>query len=378
MKTYSFPRGGISLEDSTVPGADACALAFLPTVSVIPLVRHPGGRLKPLVREGDKVLEGMPVGQGSGALASVHATVPGTVERIARWEDGEGRPCEGVVIRMSGSFDKLGSSVEDAQPPSRMPVGFLELMDILESFGIVEMERTCRPLAALLSGFRRAPESKTLVARCVFDDPWLVAERALCAGRLDAVVEGAFLIAGACGAERVIFAVSSGEKRLGQAMLEKAAFYGLQSSMIVTGKKYPQRSEREMGIVLREHAKKSEAEPGSALFLGPSTLAAARDAVRLRQPVLERYVAVGGSAVKRPQVMRARIGKRLGDLFDECGGFSGEVFQVVSGSPFFGENVRYLDEPLTSSSYAIVAMLKSQTGARAARDCISCGECRRV
>jgi len=76
--------------------------------------------------------------------------------------------------------------------------------------------------------------------------------------------------------------------------------------------------------------------------------------------------------------MRVRIGKRIGDLFEECGGFSGHPFRIAVGSPFSGRTVRNLDEPVTKNSYAVFAMLKSQTGHHPARDCICCGECRRV
>jgi len=100
--------------------------------------------------------------------------------------------------------------------------------------------------------------------------------------------------------------------------------------------------------------------------------------VTRRSPILERYVAVGGSAVRNPGVLKTRIGKRIGDLFEECGGFVAPPFRVVSGSPFFGETVRYLDEPVSRTSYALVAMLSPQVGRRRKTDCISCGECRRV
>ena len=117
---------------------------------------------------------------------------------------------------------------------------------------------------------------------------------------------------------------------------------------------------------------------GRLLILGPATLAAVYDAVKYRRPVLDRYVAVGGSAVRNPQVMRVRIGKRIGDLFKECGGFIDTPCRIAAGSPFSGKTVVNLDEPVTKTSYAVFAMLKDQTGDGQKRDCISCGECRRV
>jgi len=381
MKAYSFPRGGITLEDATVPRGASSSVAFLPALSLIPLSGHSGGRLVPLVGAGDAVREGMLVGRSvDGRAANAHAAVPGRVVRREQWVDGEGRQREGLLVRMEGSFDLLGRDDKDGFLELRGGVsGYGELLDALDECGVVEMDGPGRPLTAALSEFRRAGGRRSLVVRCVFDDPWLAADRALCAERLPAVVEGAFVLAGALGGVgRVVFAVSRGDRRLGAAMLAASAGRGIPASLVVTGAKYPQRNPRELGIALRGYERRTKIELGAFLALGPATLAAARDAAMRRRPVLERYVAVGGSAVHSPKVMRVRVGKRIGDLFEECGGFVGEPLRVVSGSPFFGERVRYLDEPVTRTCYALVAMLKGQLGGGRTRGCVSCGECRRV
>jgi len=380
-KAHSFPRGGIFLEDATVPQGNACAVAFLPALSLIPLIQHPGGGLRSLVSVGESVREGMLVGRGGGVVAAnVHATVPGKVVRHAEWQDGEGRHCEGLLVRMEGSFDRLGTTEEGYL--NELPLDLMgseELVEVLDDCGIVEMEGSGRPLAGVISGFSRAGGAKTLVVRCVFDDPWLVADYVLCRERLKAVVEGAFVIARACGGiGRVVFTVSKKESKIGAAMLGEAAEYGIPASLILTKGKYPQRNHREMKIVLNAHAKKTKADLGTVLVLGPSTLAAVYDAVKYRRPILERYVAVGGSAVRNPKVMRIRVGTRIRDVFEECGGFVGDPHRIVIGSPFFGERVRYLDEPITKTSYALAAMLKPQVGSYPMCDCISCGECRKV
>jgi electron transport complex protein RnfC len=390
MKTHSFPRGGITLEDATAPRADSRGEAFLPALSLIPLSQFPGGRLEPLVGEGDAVREGMLVGRSASGEARAHASVPGRVAKICAWEDAEGRSRDGLLIRMEGSFDLLGAPSElprgIARPDAPLPRSPRELADALDECGAVEMEGSGRPLSRMVLDFCAEPGPKTLVVRCVLDDPWLVADRVLCEKRMKDVVDGAFAIAEACGLGKsggpgkpgVAFAVSRGERELGEAMMEEAAGRDIPSALVLTGSKYPQRNRRELELALREYGRREGAGLGALLALGPATLAAARDAAACRLPALERYVAVGGSAVRGPRVMRVRIGKRIGDLFEECGGFTGEPARVVSGSPFFGERVRYLDEPVTRSCYALAAMLESQAGPQESAACISCGECRRV
>jgi len=330
----------------------------------------------------------MPVGRGvPGVCADAHASVPGTVVRIESWEDGEGRRCEGVLVRMKGSFDRLGTYADDGAPEiAPASIGLAGLLGALDGCGVVEMEDSGRPLSAVIRAFlgTAGGQGDTLVVRCVMDDPWQVADHVLCRERMRAVVLAAFAVAGACGLGRVVLAFSRATADIGRSFIAEADVLrgsvgvSLPVSAIAVGEKYPQRNARELALAVREWGRASGIEPGAILPLGPVTLAAVYDALRFRRPPLERYVAVGGSAVRTPAVMRARIGKRVGDLFDECGGFVAPPVRIVRGSPFFGERVRFLDEPVTRTTHALAAMLGPQIGAASPHSCISCGECRWV
>jgi electron transport complex protein RnfC len=381
MKVYSFPRGGISFDDPTVPSRDASVVAFLPAFSVIPLTQIPGGHADALVSVGDFVREGMLIGKGrTPEVANVFATVPGKVVRSVEWKDHGGRLNEALVIRMEGAFKCLGKKEENF---FREGINHKELQQILTDYGIVEMEGSGKPVAGMLAELSGAGAVRTLVVRCVFDDPWLAADYVVCKERTRAVVEGSYIIArSGVKIGRIIFAVSHKEKEMGNTLLAEAtrltAHHGIPSSLMLTGSKYPQRNRRELELALRNYEKKEGVDLGALLILGPSTLAAVDDAVKYHRPILDRYVAVGGSAVRKPQVMRVRIGKRIRDLFEECGGFVDVPYRVAIGSPLSGKPVLNLDEPVTKTSYAVFAMLKAQTGDDLRRDCISCGECRSV
>jgi electron transport complex protein RnfC len=215
------------------------------------------------------------------------------------------------------------------------------------------------------------------VVRCGFDDPWLAADYVLSRDRMKAIAEGSAIAAHTGQAGRVVFAVSYRERELGDAYLTEMAAFDIPASVAVVGSRYPQRNRRELEMVLNMYAKKENFELGNILPLGPATLAAIHDAIKMKQPILDRYVAVGGSAVKNPQVMKVRVGTRIGDLFAECGGFIDKPKRVASGSPLQGRTVVDLDEPVVKTSYAVFA-LKEQIGGTAERNCISCGRCRDV
>jgi electron transport complex protein RnfC len=377
MRVYSFPKGGLQYEDPYAPVKGPSVSAFLPSVSVVPLGNNSGSRAYPLVYTGEHVREGMIIGRGSGPrAANVHATVPGKVIRMVTWKDSDGFTNDGIAILMEGAFEKLGKK-EEIFPWKGIQSH--DLLRIIGEYGIVEMENRGRPLQDMISYFKKTYDRLSLVVRCVFDDPWLAADYALCRERVGAVVEGSVIAARASSTvDRIIFAVSHKERELGDMLLAEAGQYDIPSSVVLVGSRYPQRNRRELTLALRKYEKAQSLNLGTFMIIGPATLAAVYDAVKFKKPVLERYVAVGGSAVRHPQVMKVRIGTRIGDLFEQCGGFIERPARVAAGSPLLGKQVLNLDEPVSKSCYAVFALLKSNAVNQAAQSCINCGECRAV
>jgi electron transport complex protein RnfC len=374
MKVYSFRRGGIKYSDPAVPPRESSVTAFLPGLSVIPLVQHIGGRANPVVTVGDRVREGMLIGRGQGSgSANIHATVPGRVVRTVSWKMAEGLTNDAMVIKLEGGFEKLGRH-EEIFPWQGL--SSFELQRIIAEYGIVEMEGSGRPVSDMFYSLRSVKEKVTLVARCVFDDPWLQADYVLCRERPEAVAEGCKIAARAGRMSRIVFVLSKGEKELGSMLMDNMGKCDVPVEITYAGSRYPQRNGRELESILRRYGKHHMIELGSILPLGPATLAAIHDAVKLKKPILERYVAVGGSAIKKPQVMRVRIGTRIGEIFAECGGFVDTPKRISSGSPLLGRTVVDLDEPVIKTSFAVFAVLQSLGHSRS--PCISCGECRLV
>jgi electron transport complex protein RnfC len=375
QKIYSFPRGGITFSDPTVPSRNSCVVAFLPSLSIIPLIQHTGDRAHPVVSVGDTVKEGMLLAKGKGpGSANIHASVPGRIIRMISWKNSTGKILDGFVIRMEGSFEKLGKREEIFAWQGMFPH---DIQRTISDFGVVEMEGNGKPVSEIISSFRSAPEPITLVVCCVFDDPWLAADYMLCKERIAEVAEGAAITARTSKISRIVYAVSKAERELGEEFIAAGEKWGIPIEVVVVGSKYPQRNRREIELVLRNFEKKEEIELGSLFILGPATLAAVYDAVKLRKPVMERYITVGGSAVKNPQIMKVRIGKRIGDIFAECGGFKAFPKKIAVGSPLSGQPLGDLDEPVTKTSYAVFAHIEG-FHMESRHSCINCGECRNV
>ncbi|MDR0662719.1 MAG: 4Fe-4S dicluster domain-containing protein [Spirochaetaceae bacterium] len=396
MKVYSFSSGGINIEDGFAPDGECSNLAFLPEQVVIPLSTEAGSRSIPVVSAGQHIEEGMLLarGQGSGS-ANIYSPIPGSLRKMIKWEPAPGFLSDAFVIRLEGSFKRLG---KQENRYNWAEFNRFEIQSLISEYGITEMDGLGRPLIDIFSAYNAARSSFTLVVRCIFDDPWLAADYCLCKEKVDAVAEGSLVTAKAVGAEAILFAVSASGRKIGEALFnsvkQREAQARLTVSLILTGSRYPQRSDYVMENALRLYEKKEGAGKGGFLILGPATVAAVHDAVVLRTPALERYVAVGGAAVKHPMVIRSRIGARLRDIFAECGGFCVKPENIAVtglGSPLLGRSAG-LDEPILKTSSGVFAIpvkrseaifnkfrrLKKIHDGLPSDVCISCGECRNV
>jgi len=148
----------------------------------------------------------MLIGKGRGAgSANIHATVPGKVLRMMSYTASDGQSNEAFVIRMEGSFEKLGK-----RQPAFLWENMLsfDIQRIIAEYGIVEMDGAGRPVSDIIASLRSVAPPITLVVRCIFDDPWLAADYALCQQRLDDIAEGAAIIASASRVDRIVYVFS--------------------------------------------------------------------------------------------------------------------------------------------------------------------------
>jgi electron transport complex protein RnfC len=198
-------------------------------------------------------------------------------------------------------------------------------------------------------------------------------------------------------AQRVIVAVSQKDKHIADLLEEQLKKKLDDVRTVLVSNRYPQRNGRELELSLRSFEAGHSLALGALFMSAPVTLAAVFDAVKYHKPVLDRFVAVGGSAVREPKVVCARLGSRIRDVFDECGGLTEDTAQVAFGSPILGRAAYSLDEPITKTTYAVYASAKSNdfpgAGYRAkitptsgtanfmsghTCNCIGCGECREI
>jgi Na+-translocating ferredoxin:NAD+ oxidoreductase subunit C len=368
MKPSStFRHGGINVDTgSGWEQRDRVENAFLPNGAVILLKQHAGRQARCVVRRGEYVREGMVIGRANGSLsANVHSSIPGVVRDIRVVALPEGGYTEAVVVALEGAFDRLGRREERYLWKSS---GRNEILATLRDKGVVDTEEPGFPLFDLLQEKRNVD---LLVINAVECEPYLRAESCVLRDHASEVGEGIAILQKLLSPKRTVIATSRAKESLPIGAIE-----GLpDAEAVYLEPKYPQ----DMPAQLFEAIAGTQARHGrDAVILRPSAAFAVYEAVTHAMPMVERYVSVGGGALKRPAVLKARIGTRIGDLIEECGGFRGPPARLVLRGAIRGHSVHDLDTPITKTSSAIIALDAEEVGSLHRTPCIRCGRCRAV
>jgi len=363
----TFRQGGIRIESSLGwQSRDAAQNAFLPNGAVVLLKQHAGPQARCVVRRGEYVREGMVIGRADGPLsANVHSPIPGVVRDIRVAALPEGGQAEAVVIALEGSFDRLGRRDERYLWRS---MGRNEMLVCLRDMGVVDTEAPGVPLVDLI-GDRRGVG--LLALNAVECEPHLRAEARLLADKGAEVLEGLAILRSILSPQKTIVATNRGETP----RIPEASDGEEPPEWISLETRYPQDMPRQLLEAIDESRKLGEDD---AILVRPSTAFAAYEAIVLAKPMIERYVSVGGGALKRQAVLKARIGTPIGDLVEECGGFGGSPARLVLRGTLRGTSVYDLDTPVTKTTSAVIALDAGEVGSPLMTPCIRCGRCAEV
>lgn len=365
-----FSRSSESFSFET-PDTVATGNAFLPSVAIVPLRQHTGLEPRPIVMPGERVREGQLIARGSGLdSCNVHAPIPGIVKRFRTIPLPDGTMGQAAEIALSGSFDILGRK-EDRFLWQKIPSS--EILKILEEKGVVNTFGIPIPLSAVIRHLRKERAS-TVVLRLFDSDPTCKVDSKLAETELDAILVGTAILAGALDARNVLIAHEGIAPVLTQETSE--IFRGMNVRTLQSDGRYPSGIPENLLTLVRKQADTRDETP--MLFIDSVTALAARDAVVKNEPMMTRYVYVSGPSIVVPSLLKVRIGTTIGDIIEECGGFSSAPSRIVVNGLISGTSLYDLDTPITKTTKSLHIMDSDTCPDYEVHPCIHCGSCLRV
>ncbi len=350
----------------------------LPGLLAVPLLQHAGDIAEPLVRVGEKILKGQPIGQCQ-PFAAVHSPVSGTVEAIEErpMSHPSGRPGPCVVIRPDGR-EKWADLKPLSDWQNACPDRLIEQMQLC---GLAGLGGAVFPTHVKMRDGRDR-RIHTLILNGVECEPYISCDEMLMREQPGKIILGAHILRRALGARRVVIAIEDQMGAVQEALTTCAEFTDSENlSVVRVPALYPEGGERQLIQVLTGLEVPAGGRPSDLGLVcqNVATAAAVAEAVTEGKPLIERYVTVTGNGISHPRNLRVLFGTPISHLVECCGGYTQDVARLVVGGPMMGYPLESDSAPVVKASNCVLALTRQDiASSQPEMPCIRCGECARV
>lgn len=376
MTSWARFRGGVHPDPLKATAQMAIQPLPRPQQVVLPLRQHIGAPCQPLVKKGDQVALGQPVGDAEAAVsAPIHASVSGTVAAVEPRLSSNGRMELSVVIEAApedalwaGLPEGLGWNLD----PASLDPAFIRSR--VRQAGLVGMGGAGFPAAIKLSA-RPGSEPDVVIINGCECEPRITSDHRLMLEAPERVVLGLRLFMRATGARRGIIAVEA-NKADAAAKLAQQVAGDPAISVAVLPVRYPQGAEKMLVWALLKRAVPVGGIPldVGAVVQNVTTAATAATALAEGRPLVERVVTVSG-CVANPGNWRTPLGTSFVHLMEASGGLTGTLARVIAGGPMMGLAQADLDVPVTKTTGSVLLLGPEEIDQTPEGPCIRCGRC---
>ena len=355
----------------------ACETQVMPipdTVS-ISMSQHIGAPCSPLVKKGDYVKVGQPIGDTDAFVsAPIHSRVSGTVTGIERIRSVMGGEDPIIVIET----DKKQEIWEEVKPPeinSRE-----DFIKAVRNSGLVGLGGAAFPTHIKYNP-QNLEEVDTLIVNGAECEPFITSDHRLMLENTQDIIDGALLVMEQLGLKKGYIGIEE-NKPDAIALLDKmlAEQNHPELKTVTLRARYPQGAERV--LVYEITGKKMDAGVLPAqlgvILSNITTIAFVGQYFKDGMPLVSKRITVDGSAVAEPKNIIAPIGTSISDIIGFCGGYKAEPKKILMGGPMMGRAVFSDRVPLVKNNNAILAFAGEQALVPEETGCINCGRCHKA
>ena len=355
----------------------ACETQVMPipdTVS-ISMSQHIGAPCSPLVKKGDYVKVGQPIGDTDAFVsAPIHSSVSGTVTGIERIRSVMGGEDPIIVIET----DKMQEIWEEVKPPeinSRE-----DFIKAVRNSGLVGLGGAAFPTHIKYNP-QNLEEVDTLIVNGAECEPFITSDHRLMLENTQDIIDGALLVMEQLGLKKGYIGIEE-NKPDAIALLDKmlAEQNRPELKTVTLRARYPQGAERV--LVYEITGKKMDAGVLPAqlgvILSNITTIAFVGQYFKDGMPLVSKRITVDGSAVAEPKNIIAPIGTSISDIIGFCGGYKAEPKKILMGGPMMGRAVFSDRVPLVKNNNAILAFAGEQALVPEETGCINCGRCHKA
>ena len=368
-------RGGVKVPHNK--NTENCKIIRMPAPEkvVLPMQQHIGAPCSPTVQVGDTVKVGQVIGDTDKFIsAPIHASISGTVTKIADTVLANGRLAPAVTIESDGEM----ALFDEIAPPVINNVD--DFIKAVRDSGLVGLGGAGFPSHVKFHLDPKKPID-TIVVNAAECEPYITVDYRECVDNTLYIIRSLMIIKEYLGIPNAVIAVEDNKPKAIEALQKVADEIGDGSIKVMQLKsRYPQGAEK-MIVYSATGRKipfgKLPADVGCIVMNVTSTAFIGRY-LETGKPLVSRSLTVDGSAILKPQNVRVPIGTNLNELIDFCGGFKPDLDKVIAGGPMMGTALVSTDVPVIKSYNAVLAFSKGTMRDKPDNDCIRCGRCSQV
>jgi len=374
--TLTFPKGGVHPPESKKLTENLpVEIMPLPSELEIILGQHIGAPCSPTVAKRAVINEGDVIGEVSRGLGvPIHAPAAGKIKALAK----SGHPIRVSAPSITLQVDKEAAPMEWHAKQWQSHTAE-ELLKKVHSAGIIGIGGAGFPTHVKLKPPSDTPVDTLLLngAEC---EPYITADHRMMLEKTLEIIEGAKILLKILGIRECVIGIENNKPDAIKIMTDAANAatnneFGIRVETLEV--KYPQGSEKQLIQAITGRKVPAMALPSAVgvVVHNVSTTKAVYDAVVLDKPLVEKVVTISGNGIARPANLLVKIGTKVSDIVDFCGGTKADLARVIMGGPMMGFAVSDLDIPITKTTSSVLFLTEDEIDTRPLSACIRCGWC---
>ena len=360
----TFPKGGVHPPEAKEL-TEKLAVETMPLPAELELIlgQHIGAPCTPVVKRKEEVAEGDLLAETKRGLGvPLHAPVAGSIKAVG----SSPHP-----IRVSAPSITIKTDPEAQAPAWEAAVDWHqlsseELLQKVHQAGIIGIGGAGFPTHVKLKPPADTPVDTLLLngAEC---EPYITADHRMMLEKAEEIVEGAKILLKILGIKACAIGIEENKPdAIGtmEAAVQKAQEPGFTIGVETLKVKYPQGSEKQLIQAITGRKVPAMALPSAVgvVVHNVSTTKAVYDGVVRGKP-------------NKPANLLVKIGTKVQDIVDFCGGTTEDLARVVLGGPMMGFAVSTLDVPITKTTSSVLFLSEDEIDTTELSNCIRCGWC---
>jgi len=374
--TLTFTKGGVHPPESKKLTENLSVEVMpLPAELEIILGQHIGAPCTPTVAKRAEINEGDLIGEVTRGLGvPIHAPAAGKIKALAK----SGHPIRVSSPSITLQVDRDAAPKEWQQKDWQV-LSADELLKKVHDAGIIGIGGAGFPTHVKLKPPADNPVDTLLLngAEC---EPYITADHRMMLEKTVEIIEGAKILLKILGIRECVVGIENNKPDAIKIMTD-AANAATNNEFAIRVEtlevKYPQGSEKQLIQAITGRKVPAMALPSAVgvVVHNVSTTKAVYDAVVLEKPLVEKVVTISGNGIERPANLLVKIGTKISDIVEYCGGTKPGLSRVVMGGPMMGFAVSNLDIPITKTTSSVLFLAEDEIDTTPLSACIRCGWC---